>query len=100
MPLTLVREYIDKHDDGATAMAAPRRRTRSRLTCSLGLVLSALRGSETNKHTSTLGDRGPRSPRPYTLQWWGWTAVTRPWALQTWIEMAKYGAGTNAMHAV
>ena len=34
---------------------------------------------------------------PSTTEWWRRTAVPRSWALQTWTEMAKYGAGANPM---
>ena len=34
---------------------------------------------------------------PSTTEWREWTAVPRSWALQTWIEMVKYGVGTNTM---
>ena len=34
---------------------------------------------------------------PSVVDWWGWTAVPRSWALQTWIEMKKYGIGTNTL---
>ena len=34
---------------------------------------------------------------PSKTPWWGRTAAPRSWALQSWIEMAKYGTGTNAI---
>ena len=35
--------------------------------------------------------------RPSESDWCGETAVPRSWAMQTWIEMAKYGTGTSAV---
>ena len=34
---------------------------------------------------------------PSVVDWWGRAAIPRSWALQTWIEMAKCGIGTNTM---
>ena len=34
---------------------------------------------------------------PSKTPWWGRKAAPRSWALQTWIEMAKYEIGTNAV---
>ena len=53
-----------------------------------------------SQQTGALGTM-PSSPSSSAeAKWWGGrTAVPRSWALQTWIEMAKYGVGTFEHHA-
>ena len=48
-----------------------------------------------SQQTGALGSLTESPYCPSVTGWWGWTAVPRSWALQTWIEMAKYGVGTN-----
>jgi len=47
--------------------------------------------------TGALGTMDDSPCCPSKVPWWGRAAVPRSWALQTWIEMAKYGVGTNAV---
>ena len=50
-----------------------------------------------SQQTGALGSIASSPCCPSGSGWWGKTAVPRSWALQTWIEMAKYGTGTNAV---
>ena len=52
---------------------------------------------EVSQQTGALGMMTSSPCCPSKTPWWGRTAVPRSWALQTWIEMAKYGIGTNAI---
>ena len=54
---------------------------------------------EVSQQTGALGSMTSSPCYPSKSTWWGWTAILRPWALQTWIEIAKWGTGTNAMIA-
>ena len=50
-----------------------------------------------SQQTDALGSMTESPCCPLISSWWGRAAVPRSWALQTWIEMAKYGIGTNTM---
>ena len=50
-----------------------------------------------SQQTGALGSMTESPCCPSVVDWWGWAAVPISWALQTWIEMAKYGIGTNTM---
>ena len=52
---------------------------------------------EVSQQTGAMGVMTTSPCCPSNTPWWGRTAVPRSWALQTWIEMAKYGIDTNAM---
>ena len=52
---------------------------------------------EVSQQTGAMGMMASSPCCPSKAPWWGRTAVTRSWALQTWIQMAKYGIDTSAM---
>ena len=50
-----------------------------------------------SQQTGALGSMTESPCHPSVVDWWGRTAPPRSWALQTWIEMAKCGIGTNTL---